>query len=246
MRKSIKINNLDAQFYLPDNKPKEVIIGVHGFSGDKKSSVLLALSKELIAQERALLAFDLPCHGNNDNSKPLSLNLCIKSIGEVLSYVKSRYPNTPISIFATSFGGFLTLAYLSTHNENINKLILRAPAVYMSRVLEDNILPFHGLSAKEIQAPVNLGYERQLLVDKNFLIELKTLNLEKLNPIKNYIYILQGKKDDIVDPKDTERFFESRYPHQHKIFYFENADHRFKNPGELEKIIEITLDILTN
>lgn len=246
MRKSIKINNLDAQLYLPSSQPKEVLVGVHGFSGDKESSVLLALSKKLITTGRALLAFDLPCHGNNDNSKSLSLNLCVESIGEVLSYLKSRYPNTPISIFATSFGGYLTLAYLSTYNENINKLILRAPAVYMSRVLEDNILPFHGLSAKEIQAPVSLGYERQLLIDRNFLIELKTLNLEKLHPIKNYVYILQGKKDDIVNPKDIERFFKTHYPHQHKIFYFKTADHRFKNPGELETIIEITAKILIN
>lgn len=245
MEKHIKIDNLDAKIYSSDKNPKEILIGVHGFSGDKESSVLLALSKELIKKGVALLTFDLPCHGKNDNSKPLDLELCIHSIGKVLNYAKTNYPSTKISIFATSFGGYLTLAYLSNHNEKLNKIILRAPAIYMSKVLEENILPFNGFSADKIENPINLGYEQSLYIDKYFINDLRKLNLEHLPPVNNFIYILQGKKDDIVNPKDNENFFNSFYKNNHKFYYFENANHRFKHPGELEKIIEITLEILT-
>lgn len=244
MEKHIKIKGLDAKIYLPTKNIKEVVIGVHGFSGDKESSVLLALSKELIKKGVALLTFDLPCHGNNDNSKPLNLDTCINSIGEAIKYTKNTFSKLPISIFATSFGGYLSLAHLSKHSEKINKIILRAPAIYMSKVLEENILPFNGFSADKIENPINLGYEQSLYIDKYFINDLRKLNLEHLPPVNNFIYILQGKKDDIVNPKDNEIFFNSFYKTNHEFFYFENADHRFKHPGELEKIIEITLEIL--
>lgn len=245
MEKHIKINGLDAKIYLPTKNIKEVVIGVHGFSGDKESSVLLTLSKELIKKDVALLTFDLPCHGKNDNSKPLNLDACINSIGEAIKYTKTVFSKLPISIFATSFGGYLSLAYLSKHSEKINKLILRAPAIYMSKVLEENILPFNGFSADKIENPITLGYEQSLYIDKFFINDLRKLNLERISPVNNFIYILQGKKDDIVNPNDNENFFNSFYKTNHEFFYFENADHRFKHPGELEKIIEITLDVLT-
>lgn len=160
MEKHIKIDKLDAKIYSPDSQPIEILIGVHGFSGDKESSVLLALSKELTANNIALITFDLPCHGENGNNAPLDLNSCIQSIGKVLDFTKTTYPSTAISIFATSFGGYLTLVYLSNHTEKLNKVILRAPAIYMSKVLEENILPFNGFSADKIKNAINLGYEK--------------------------------------------------------------------------------------
>lgn len=244
MEKCIKIKDLDTKIYLPAEKIKEIVIGVHGFSGDKESSVLLTLAKKLTENNIALITFDLPCHGKNDNSKPLNLDACINSIGEAIDYAKTSYPNTPISIFATSFGGYLTLAYLSKHHEEINKLILRAPAIYMSKVLEETILPFNGFSANKIESVINLGYEQSLYIDKTFINDLRKLNLEQLPTINNFLHILQGKKDDIVNPKDNANFFNKHYKNNHNFYYFENADHRFKHPGELEKIIEITLEIL--
>lgn len=246
MEKHLKICNLSTVLYLPEGEPNEIVIGIHGFSGDKESSVLIALSKELTKISKALLVFDLPCHGENDNAKPLNLSECINSINLVYEYVNKNFKNTKISIFATSFGGYLTLAYLSEHQQNLHKLILRAPAIYMNKVLTENILPFNGFNAETITNPVNLGYEKPLFIDKDFIAQLNNLNLENVNPTQNYIYILQGKKDDIVSPEDNEKFFEKFYQNRHKLFYFENADHRFKKPGELNKIIQLTLEILSN
>lgn len=245
MEKHLKISNLSATLYLPDNKPNEVVIGIHGFSGDKESSVLIALAQELTKTNKALLTFDLPCHGENDNTKPLNLRECINSINSVYEYVNENFKNTDISVFATSFGGYLTLAYLSENQKNLHKLILRAPAIYMYKVLTENILPFNGFTAEEITAPVNLGYEKPLLIDKDFITQLNNFSLENTNPTQNNIYILQGKKDNIVSPEDNENFFKKFYPNKHKFFYFENADHRFKKPGELNRIIQLTLEILS-
>ena len=244
MEKSIVIEGISSRIYLPETKINEIVVGVHGFAGDKESSVLIQLAKELNKQNKALISFDLPCHGENDNSKNLNLNECICSLKTIFKYVKQNYNGISVSVFATSFGGYLTLVYLSNNNECLNKVILRAPAIFMGDILENVILPEHNFSFFDLQKTVDLGYAKSLLIDDKFLLDLKNLSLEKENNINHFIYILQGRKDNVVNCDDNERFFNNHYPNKHKIIYFENADHRFKNVGELERIIKETLSIL--
>lgn len=244
MEKSIVIEGISSRIYLPETKINEIVVGVHGFAGDKESSVLIQLAKELNKQNKALISFDLPCHGENDNSKNLNLNECICSLKTIFKYVKQNYNGISVSVFATSFGGYLTLVYLSKNIEILHKVILRAPAIHMGDILEKVILKEHNLSVFDLQKPANLGYSKPLFVDDKFLLDLKNMSLEKEKTINNFIYILQGKKDDVVSYVDNEKFFDRYYPNKHKIIYFENADHRFKNVGELERIIKETLSIL--
>ena len=246
MEKHILINGLWSRIYLPENQVNEIVIGVHGFAGDKESSVLIVLANELNKHNKALISFDLPCHGENDKTKVLNLSDCISSIKTIFDYVKENYTNIPISVFATSFGGYLTLNYLSKNNEDLHKLILRAPAVYMHKILETVILPEHNFKKEDLNKTINLGYENPLLVDNKFLMDLQNLNLENSKTTSHFLYILQGKQDDVVNPDDNAKFFNKYYPNQHKFIYFENADHRFKKPGELEKIISDTLSILND
>ncbi len=246
MEKHILINNLWSRIYLPENEINEIVIGIHGFAGDKESSVLILLADELNKQNKALLSFDLPCHGENDKSQILKLSDCIDSIKIIFEYVKENYVNTPISVFATSFGGYLILNYLSENSENLHKLILRAPAIYMDKILEKVILPEHEFSTEDLKNIVNLGYANPLLVNDKFLNDLKETSLEAAQTTNHFLYILQGKQDDVVNPNDNDKFFKKFYPDQHKFIYFENADHRFKKPGELEKIISDSLSILND
>ena len=246
MEKHILINGLWSRIYLPENQINEIVIGVHGFAGDKESSVLIVLANELNKHNKALISFDLPCHGENDKAQILNLTNCINSIKTIFDYVKENFANIPISVFATSFGGYLTLNYLSKNNEHLHKLILRAPAIYMHKILETVILPEHNFNKEDLNKTINLGYENPLLVDNKFLVDLQNLNLENSKTTNHFLYILQGKQDDVVNPNDNAKFFNNYYPNQHKIIYFENADHRFKKPGELEKIISDTLSILND
>lgn len=245
MEKHLIINGLWSRIYLPENNVNEIVIGVHGFAGDKESSVLIALAKELNKQGKGLLTFDLPSHGENDNTKISNLTECIESIGKVLEYVKNKYLNKPISFFSTSFGAFLILSHLSEKHENLHKIILRAPAIFMSEVLENVILPEHRAEVNELKKVVNLGYEKPLLVDDKFLSDLKHNNLDNKTEILGKLYVLQGRLDTTVDPIKNHEFLEKHYLNNYEIFYFEKADHRFKKPGELEQIIKITLDILS-
>ena len=56
------------------------------------------------------------------------------------------------------------------------------------------------------------------------------------------IYIIHGERDDVVPPEVVLAF-----ANKHKnteLFWVKGADHRFKNPGEVETIVETTKRIL--
>lgn len=225
-------------------QPKEVLITIHGFAGDKESSVIFALGRKLTKININVVSFDLPCHGLNSANKTLDFYDCLKSLETIVAYTKTKYKNIPISFFATSFGGYLLLHYLKFKTDSFGHIILRAPAINMDSVLSDNILPAHGFSIKDLNNKIDLGYENPLYIDSTFLAQLKNNSLNDYST-KNYKFeIIQGLKDDIVDPNVVINFI-NKLNNDSTLYAFENADHRFKNPGELEKIISITKNILT-
>lgn len=247
MIKHLQIDGLWSKIYEPDGEIKQVVIGVHGFAGDKESSVLIALAEMLEKMNIALVTYDLPFHGENISNEAIDLNSCIESVGKVLEYVKRTYAEKPISFFSTSFGAYLTLNYLSKHNEKLNKVILRAPAIFMADTLKDVILAEREKTVEDLKKqPLTLGYEAPLVVNYKFLTDLQEQNLMNMPTTQNYLYVLQGKLDTTVNPINNAKFFNSNYKDNYEMFYFENADHRFKKPGELERILEITKNILNS
>ncbi len=235
-----KINDIYCSFFMPKKEIKKVLITIHGFAGDKESSTIKEIAKKLTKGNTLVVAFDLPSHGE-DNTK-LELKECYDYLDRVIKHVISSY-NNDISFFATSFGGYILLNYLNKTNIKFNKIILRAPAVFMDEILINNILKEHGYTKDDLNTKnINLGFEKELMIDKSFYNDL--LN-NKINNINNeYAYnIIQGKKDDVVDYKKNEEFFKGNAKN-YRFFYMENADHRFKNKGELESIVNIVSSIM--
>ena len=55
------------------------------------------------------------------------------------------------------------------------------------------------------------------------------------------VRIIQGDLDDLVSPKDTEEYALKNSIELHIIY---GVDHRYKNPGELDKIVEEACEFL--
>ena len=102
--------SIPCKLFTPAEKVKQIIIGVHGFAGDKESSVLAALAEQLVKKNCALICFDFPAHGKSSTPDSfLRVENCIQSLMEVVKYVKNHFPESKYGIFATSFGGYITL-----------------------------------------------------------------------------------------------------------------------------------------
>ena len=75
----LKIENHSARIYEPENQPKEVLIAVHGFAGDKDSSVIIAVAEDLANYGIATISFELPNHGADACEDVLKLISCVKA-----------------------------------------------------------------------------------------------------------------------------------------------------------------------
>ncbi len=240
-----EIEDINFKIFEPDEEAEKILIAIHGFGGDCESSVIENVAKGLEKQGIVVFSFDLPCHGKDKIKSELRLETCFKRIEKIVNIVKQKYKDKQISFFATSFGAYLLLNYLEKNECNFEKIILRAPAIFMHDIFIKKILIEQGYSLEDINNyPVELGYERKMICGQDFLNELKMNNLEGFYCDK-HIDIIQGDKDDIVNIFDNEKYFRDHFK-DYKINYIKGADHRFKNKGEMEQIVSISKTILKN
>lgn len=216
-----------------------VILGVHGFAGDKDSSMLYKLATEIDPIGGALICFDFPAHGDSEaDEKSLSVENCIGDLIAVSEWIDKEYPTARKFIFATSFGGYITL--LSSEKLKNYKLILRAPAVTMPKVLLESVLQISADQFKEMDT-VMCGFDRKIKLPYSFYE-----NLTHYNPFdiyyENEMLIIHGDKDDIVPIRDVESF--ANTCNNGKLIIIRNADHRFKNKGEIEHIVCETIKFM--
>ena len=217
-----------------------VVIGVHGFGGDKDSSVIAAIGEEMGFYQTATISFDFPGHGSSPMpARTLNLANCRASLMGAVNLAKELFPGAAeFCIFATSFGAYITLLAMDDLKEELGhiKLALRAPAVRMA----ETFLTMARLSEEQFlkKGRVICGFERKMEIPYSFYEELNTNNA-----MANYdmpMMVLQGDCDDIVLPHDVEYF--RLLNDQAKLVIFPGTDHRFKRDGELDMIVDLARD----
>lgn len=211
-----------------------ILLCLHGFGGDKHSTVIAALTESLDRDEVGVVTFDWPAHGDSPaKDSDLTVENCLRDLDTVLSYIRGVWQK-PISCFATSFGGYLAALYQSGHPDAFDKLILRSPALRMPQTFID----FFPDAEKErflAGDSMTSGYERTMQLTVSFYDSLKVHNPFSA-PVESpeRVLILQGDRDDVVFPSDTRAFAEKN---RIRVAWFRGADHRYKNPGDLERIV---------
>ena len=218
------------------DKPSALLILCHGFAGDKASSVIAAVAKKLAARNIRCVTFDWPGHGKSPaSSQELSISNCLRDLDTVLSH--SRIEGRPVYIFATSFGGYLAMLYQKSHPDAFEKIILRSPALRMPEIFEGFIREEQRERFRQGEA-LNFGFERELLLTNRFAKDLQEHPLyEGEIPGSPSIHIIQGDRDDVVNPSDTIAYAQRNHC---SLTLVKGADHRYKNPGNLEQILSAT------
>lgn len=223
---------IKCKAFLPDDSVKMFILGVHGFAGDKESSMLFELAKAVVSEGGAVICFDFPAHGDSptDESK-LTVENCKSDLLAVAKWAENAYPIAEKFVFATSFGGYISL--LAADNMTGYKLMLRAPAVTMPKVLLEAVL---NLTANQFKKAgvIECGFERKIRLPYSFYQDLVCYDLYEKN-YDNPILVIHGDKDDVVPIDDVVRFCDNRK--NTSLVVIDNADHRFKKAGEIERVV---------
>ena len=232
-------NSIRCKLYINSNKDvKKVVLFGHGFGGHKDNRAAARFAERTLEKtgDAAVITFDWPCHGDDDK-EILLLEDCTAYLQEVVSYVKSHFAAAEIYGYATSFGGYLFLKYISENKNPFLKIALRCPAVNMYDVLTKAIMTDENRKDIRKSKPSLVGFDRKVEINKEFLEDLTQKDITKRHFRKqaDSILILHGTEDEIV-PIEKVKLFAER--NGIRFIPVEGADHRFQDTAKMDFAIE--------
>lgn len=221
---------------------EKVVLYGHGFAGHKDNGTAQEFAARVLSEHSgiAVLTFNLPCHGD-DIKKRIVLEDCVTYLDIVVTYIRAQLRTESIYSYATSFGGYLVLKYISEHGNPFVKIALRCPAVPMADVLTGTIMNRDELAMIMKGENVQVGFDRKIEVNRQFLSELEESDIQKRDyrDFAEDILILHGTEDEIVPFESGQRFAENN---QIAFIPVKNADHRFLDPACAELATEKVLE----
>ena len=247
MEKYFNINaegcSIRCKLYYEDlSAVRSAVLFGHGFGGHKDNRAAERFALRMMEKNRGcvLMTFNWPCHGD-DVRKLLRLDDCDRYLRLVIAWLRERFPEAELFAYATSFGGYLFLKYLSEHPNPFRRIALRNPAVCMYRVLSGVIMGEEERKRLERGKSVQAGFDRKVEVDRSLLESLRQADLMQRDflPLAEDILILQGTKDEVVPPDAVMAFAEQNLI---ELVPAEGADHRFLTPGAMDFAIRRILE----
>lgn len=236
-------HNIRCKLYYSDlKKIRRCVLFCHGFGGHKDNSAAEKFSQRLLTKHPGcvLVTFNWPAHGD-DVKKKLSLSDCGEYLKLVTDFVSEKYAPEGLYCYATSFGGYLTLKYISEQGSPFRRIALRCPAVDMYDVFTKAIIGSEEQALLEKGKDISAGFDRKVLIPRSFLEDLQRNDIRKLDFLDyaEDIRIIQGTADEIVPYEGVRAFAEEQ------LMEFESvtgADHRFRHPGTMEAAIKSILE----
>ena len=249
MEKNFSINECGCSIRckIYQNQPRNlnwVVVYGHGFGGHKDNRAAEKFAGKFLSKHKdaAVLTFDLPCHGD-DGRKKLLLEDCDLYIRLVTEYARKELQAERISVYATSFGGYLFLKYIHDHGNPFDRIALRCPAIPMDQVIRKNMISEEDEEKLEKGKPVLIGFDRKVKIDQAFLDSLEKADLSKLDftDFADDILILHGTKDEVVPFDSVQSFADENVI---EMIPVENADHRFQDPKRMDLAISEIIQFL--
>ena len=236
--------NIRAKLYSEGpGEVKTLVVCGHGFGGHKDNRAAERFAKHVLDKNHgvAVLTYNWPCHGD-DVRKTLRLSDCDAYLSAVLAWARARYPDAKLFGYATSFGGYLFLKYISEHGDPFLKTALRCPAVPMYDVITSSIMTGDDLERVRKGKPVSVGFDRKVTIDRTFLDELHEADIAKRDflPYADELFILHGTKDEVVPFDAVKAFAEDNLI---EFLPVEGADHRFQNPVHMSLATKAVLQL---
>ena len=120
-------HNIRCKIYFQDLRAAgRAVVFCTGFAGHKDNNAARGFAEKLLSKHKdmAVVVFDWPAHGD-DVKKKLTLDDCDTYLGYVIGEIRDRYGIGELYAYATSFGGYLVLKYISENGDPFRKIVLR-------------------------------------------------------------------------------------------------------------------------
>lgn len=237
-------SSIRCKLYCNDTKyVGRAVVCVHGFGGHKDNKAAQRFAEHLLKKHKDAVAvtYDAPCHGDDVKKKLTDMKDFDTYIKTVNDYAAQQFHTDKIYVYATSFGGYQFLRYISEHGCIYKKIALRCPAVNMYDVLSLRIMSDEEQKALSKNKPVSVGFDRKINITRQFMEALREadISVRDFTEYAGDILILHGTKDEVVSFDFVKAFAEKNGI---RFIPVENADHRFKNPLNMDFAIKEIAD----
>ncbi len=242
-----------------EETPVATLVLVHGLGSH--SSLFMRLVDYLLAQRYCVYSFDLPGHGRSSGQRGFiqSWSDFRDSLHQLMEQVAVREAGRPCFLLGHSLGGAIALDYALRFPEEIQGLILSAPALgtqgisslklWMGRLLS-RLWPRFSLNtglrrySPSRDPQVNQAYATDPLRHSRGTARLstefaRTLDWihQHLNHLAQPILILQGGADPVARLQNSQTFFERLSQDDKTWRAYPEAYHELFNDLDTEQVL---------
>lgn len=250
MQKAVEVVHNDqilrGMAHIPEGDgPFPAVILYHGFTGTKLEPhrIFLKISRALEAVGIASFRFDFLGSGESDgNFEEMTVLNEVAEAETVFNYVSSHssVAKEKIIVLGMSMGGLVASLLAGKLTDQIEKLILMAPAGTMSDLIAERSseVPF----IKSLNA-YDLGGN---LIGQEFVDELATLEVwPHAAKYQNDVLLIHGTNDLSVPYSVSSLYIENCYP-KATLITIEEADHTFNAYIWEKQVIDAILGFVDN
>ncbi len=222
--------------------PKKAVVFCTGFAGHKDNNAAAGYAEKLLSKHKdvLVLVFNWPAHGD-DVKKKLVLSDCMVYLELVIRELRTHFGAEELYAYATSFGGYLVLKYISEHGNPFRKIALRCPAVDMYDVLTRTIMQGDEYDKILKGKEALVGFDRKILVTPALLEDLKENDIRTRDflDFAEDILIMHGTSDEVVPFESAREFADNNLI---EFVPVEKADHRFRNPPHMSLANKLAME----
>lgn len=215
--------------HLPGTEKVPAVILLHGFTGSKLEPhrFFLKISRELEALGIASFRFDFLGSGESDGDfEEMTVLKELAQANTILDYVKSHpaIHQNRITVLGFSMGGLVASLLAGDRPDEIEKLILVAPAGNMAEAAEEMERNAQYIESK---SAFDIGGN---LISGDFINELKTIEVwKRAAAFMNPVLLIHGTEDGAVRFQESHTYIENCYQGHSKLVPIEGADHTFNS-----------------
>ena len=247
------------QCWLPDGKPKAILLVAHGLA--EHSGRYKNLVNYFVPKGYAVYALDHRGHGKSEGTRSYvdSFNDYLTDLKTFFDMVRKEHKNTKIFLFGHSLGGTIATAYAVEHQEELAGLILSgsslvpstsvSPALLAVAGVVSALLPKMGVTLLDASAisrdkSVVDAYVSDPLVFRGKVPARTGAELarmwkqlpEQMPKIKLPVLIMHGFTDQLADPRGSKLLYERVGSKDKTLKLYDNCYHEICNEPEREQV----------
>lgn len=266
--KGYKGLNLYYQCWLPDGKPKAVLLVAHGLA--EHSGRYKNLVDYFVPKGYAVYALDHRGHGKSEGTRSYvdNFNDYLTDLKTFFDMVRKENKNAKIFLFGHSLGGTIVTAYAIEHQKELAGLIVSGASLVASTSVSPALLAMAGiisallpkmgvtlLDASGISRDKSVvdAYVNDPLVFRGKVPARTGAELarmwkqlpEQMPKIKLPVLIMHGFADQLADPRGSKLLYERVGSKDKTLKLYDNCYHEICNEPERDQVFMDMEDWLT-